>query len=57
MADVSDTPTDGRGDARRIIVARGLPLLIGGALKVGYDYDLTLWRIFRRVPMPAAFRR
>jgi MFS family permease len=36
------------------LVALGLPLIIGGALKVGYD--LTLWRIFRRVPMPAASR-
>lgn len=36
------------------LVALGLPLIIGGALKAGYD--LTLWRIFRRVPMPAAPR-
>lgn len=32
------------------LVALGLPLIIGGALKAGYD--LTLWRVFRRVPMP-----
>jgi hypothetical protein len=32
-------------------VALGLPLIIGGALKAGYD--LALWAVFRRVPMPA----
>ena len=34
------------------LVALGLPLIIGGALKAAYD--LTLWRVFRRVPMPTA---
>ncbi len=33
------------------LVALGLPLIIGGALKA--IYDLALWRVFRRVPLPA----
>ncbi|HEX8995522.1 MAG TPA: MFS transporter [Ktedonobacterales bacterium] len=32
------------------LVALGLPLLIGGALKAAYD--LTLWGVFRRTPLP-----
>ena len=32
------------------LVALGLPLIIGGALKV--VYDLALWGVFRRVPVP-----
>ncbi len=33
------------------LVALGLPLIIGGALKAGYD--LALWGVFRRVVVPA----
>lgn len=33
------------------LLALGLPLIIGGALKVAYD--LALWGVFRRVPIPA----
>jgi hypothetical protein len=32
------------------LVALGLPLLIGGGLKV--VYDLTLWAVFRHVRPP-----
>ncbi len=32
------------------LVALGLPLIIGGALNV--VYDLALWGVFRRVPLP-----
>ncbi len=32
------------------LVALGLPLIIGGALKA--VYDLALWGVFRRVPVP-----
>jgi MFS family permease len=32
------------------LVVLGLPLALAGVLKVGYD--LALWRVFRRVPVP-----
>jgi len=52
MADVTTTTNVAPLAALAQTVALGLPFVISGGLKS--VHDLTLWRWFRQVPLPAA---